>query len=201
MIPHYRNLFNDSFTEEKYRIFLEDLNAKHPGAIEFRVAETPVFVPDDFRDKMISACESIVDIVTAPSFKDESEKAIPPADRVPGNEAHPHFIAFDFGVCLNEKNELEPQLIEMQGFPTLYGFQVYYPEMVQKHFPVTKNLTQYLGGYDRPTYLKTLKKILLGNDEPEHTILLEIKPWEQKQGLTFIAHRIILESNRFVLRN
>jgi hypothetical protein len=187
VIPHYRNLFNDSFTEEKYRIFLEDLNAKHPGAIEFRVAETPVFVPDDFREKMISACESIVDIVTAPAFIDESENAIPQSDRVPGKEGHPHFIAFDFGVCLNEKNELEPQLIEMQGFPTLYGFQVYYPEVIQKHFSVTRNLTQYLGGFDRPSYLKTLKKILLGHDDAEHTILLEIKPWEQKTRIDFFC--------------
>ena len=185
MIPHLRKLFNESFTEEKYQTFLSDLNAKHPGAIEFRVAETPVFVPDDFRDKMISACESIVDIITAPGFKKESDKAIPPADFVPGNENHPHFIAFDFGVCINENNELEPQLIEMQGFPTLYGFQVYYPEMIQKHFPVTRNFTQYLGGYDRPSYLKALKKILIGDDEPENTILLEIKPHEQKTRIDF----------------
>jgi hypothetical protein len=187
MIPHLRKIFNDSFTEEKYRLFLEDLNAKHPGAIEFRVAETPVFVPDDFKEKMIDACESIVDIIATQSFPGESEKAIPANDRVPGTEDNPQFIAFDFGVCVNDKNELEPQLIEMQGFPTLYGFQVFYPEMIQKHFSITKNFTQYLGGFDRPSYLKTLKKILLGNDEAEHTILLEIKPWEQKTRIDFFC--------------
>lgn len=187
MIPHLRSLFNDSFTEEKYQRFLEDLNAKHPGAIEFRVAETPVFVPDDFRDKMISACESIVDIVTAPGFKAASDKAIPAADFVPGNETHPHFIAFDFGVCINEKNELEPQLIEMQGFPTLYAFQVFYPEIIQKHFPMTGDFTQYLGGYTRAAYLEDLKKILLGDEDPEHTILLEIKPHEQKTRVDFYS--------------
>jgi hypothetical protein len=185
MIPHLRKIFNESFTGEKYQVFLNDLNAKHPGAIEFRVAETPVFVPDDFRDKMISACESIVDIVTAPDFKNESDTAIPAADFVLGNETHPHFIAFDFGVCINEKKELEPQLIEMQGFPTLYGFQVYYPEMVQKHFSATRNFTQYLGGFDRPSYLKALKKILIGGGEAENTILLEIKPHEQKTRIDF----------------
>jgi hypothetical protein len=185
MIPHLRKIFNDSFSNEKYQSFLNDLNAKHPGAIEFRVAETPVFVPDDFRDKMISACELITDIITAPGFTGASDKAIPAEDFVHGKENHPHFLAFDFGVCINDKNELEPQLIEMQGFPTLYGFQVYYPEMVQKHFPVTRNLTQYLGGYDRPSYLKELKKILIGNGEPEETILLEIKPHEQKTRIDF----------------
>lgn len=185
MIPHFRKLFNASFSKEKYQVFLDDLNAKHPAAIEFRVAETPVFVPDDFKEKMLSACESIVDIIISPGFKKESEKAIPPADFVPGKENHPHFIAFDFGVCINEKNELEPQLIEMQGFPTLYGFQVYYPEMIQKHFTITRDLTQYLGDYDRATYLKELKKILLGGYDPENTILLEIKPHEQKTRIDF----------------
>jgi hypothetical protein len=185
MIAHLRKIFNESFTEEKYQTFLKDLQSRHPGAIEFRVAETPVFVPNDFRDKMISACESIVDIIVEPGFKKDSEKAIPASDFVPGNETNPQFIAFDFGVCINEKNELEPQLIEMQGFPTLYGFQVYYPEMVQKHFPITRKMTQYLGGYERPTYLKELKKILLGNGAAEETILLEIKPHEQKTRIDF----------------
>jgi hypothetical protein len=134
---------------------------------------------------MISACESIVDIITSPGFKSDSDKAIPIQDFVPGKESNPHFIAFDFCVCINEKNELEPQLIEMQGFPTLYGFQVFYPEIVQKHFSITRNLTQYLGSYDRPSYLKALKKILIGPNEPEETILLEIRPHEQKTRIDF----------------
>src|SRR5207344_1650765 len=118
------------------------------------------------------------DVVTEPGFISASDRAIPPGDFVPGQESHPHFIAFDFGVCINEKYELEPQLIEMQGFPTLYGFQVYYPEIIQKHFPVSASFTQYLGGYNRNRYLEDLKKILLGKGAAENTILLEIKPRE-----------------------
>ena len=185
MISDLRKKFNDSFTEERYRAFLNELNSKHPGAIEFRVAETPVFVTDDFRDKMISACESIVDIITTPGFKTETNKAIPPGDFVPGEESRSHFIAFDFGVCINAKNELEPQLIEMQGFPTLYAFQVFYPETVIKHFPVPATFSQYLSGYSRETYLAELKKILIGEHDPENTILLEIKPHEQKTRIDF----------------
>jgi hypothetical protein len=185
MIPHLRKLFNESFTEEKYQSFLKDLDRKHPGAIEFRVAETPVFVPRDFKEKMISACETIVDILSAPGFIAGSQKAIPPGDFVPGKENRPQFIAFDFGVCLSENNELEPQLIEMQGFPTLYAFQVFYPETIQKNFPVTAGFTQYLGGYNRESYLKDLRGILLNGEDPEHTILLEIKPHEQKTRVDF----------------
>jgi hypothetical protein len=189
MIPSLRALFNDSFTEEKYQSLLKDLDKKHPGAIEFRIAETPVFVPKDFQKKMIGACESIVDIICAPGFIEESGKAIPPNDFVPGKEYHPQFIAFDFGVCVNEKKELEPQLIEMQGFPTLYAFQVFYPETIQKNFPVTAPHTQYLGGYNRETYIADLRKILLGTEAPEHTILLEIKPHEQKTRIDFYCTR------------
>ncbi len=185
MIPHLRKLFNESFTEEKYKSFLNDLDKKHPGAIEFRVAETPVFVPQDFKEKMISACESIVDIILAPGFAEASAKAIPSNDFIPGKELHPQFIAFDFGVCLGNDNTLEPQLIEMQGFPTLYAFQVFYPETIQKNFAVTAGLTQYLGGYDRESYLKDLGDILLNGEPSEHTILLEIKPHEQKTKIDF----------------
>ena len=44
--------------------------------------------------------------------------------QVPGENDHSHFIAFDFGICINEEGEFEPQLIEMQGFPTLFAFEV-----------------------------------------------------------------------------
>ncbi len=86
MIAHLRKIFNESFSQEKYQNFLDYLNKKHPGAIQFRVAETPVFVPADFRDKMISACESIVDIISAPGFTAASDAAIPVGDFVPGKE-------------------------------------------------------------------------------------------------------------------
>jgi hypothetical protein len=185
MIPRLRESYNQAFSEEKYERFLHELKSKHPGSIDFRVAETPVFVPDDFRDKMISACESIVDIITGDGFKKQSEKAIPPGDHVPGEERPCSFIAFDFGVCEDAAGELEPQLIEMQGFPTLYAFQVYYPEILRKHFPVPGNFSPYLSGYTRESYLEALGKIILGNENPEEVILLELKPHEQKTRIDF----------------
>ena len=141
MIPELRKKFNQEFTKEKYESFLKDLHSKHPGAIEFRVAETPVFVSRSFGQKMIDACESIVDVITDPGFKQLTNRSIPKNDNVPNENDHAHMIAFDFGVCTNEAGELEPQLIEMQGFPTLFGFQVYYPYVIRKHI---KRKTGYL---------------------------------------------------------
>ncbi len=189
MIPHLRKSFNEAFTAENYGDFLQDLNSRHPGSIEFRVAETPIFVPSDFRDKMIGTCESIVDLILSPNFRKQSEKAIPASDFVPGEESPCAFIAFDFGVCVNERKELEPQLIEMQGFPTLDAFQVYYPDVMRKHFSLPADYSPFLGGYTRETYLAEFKKLILGNALPEQVVLLEIKPHEQKTRIDFYCTR------------
>ncbi len=163
MVPALRKAFNESFTREQYEAFLQDLQGKYPGAIEFRIAETPVFIDKIFGQKLIDTCESIVDVITDPKFKQLTARAIPPGENVPGENDHSHMIAFDFGVCINEHNELEPQLIEMQGFPTLFGFQVYYPEI--------------------------LRKLITGGYPPEQVILLEIKPHEQKTRIDFYCTR------------
>ncbi|MGB8193465.1 MAG: hypothetical protein WCF67_16155 [Chitinophagaceae bacterium] len=185
MIPSLRSAFNESFTKERYETFLKDLHSTHPGAIEFRIAETPIFVPKQFTQSLIDACESIVDVITDPSFKKLTDRSIPKTDIVPGENDHAHMIAFDFGVCVNDEGQLEPQLIEMQGFPTLFAFQAYYPEMVQKHFDIPENFTQYMGGYNRETYLKDLNEVIKNDVPAENTILLEIKPHEQKTRIDF----------------
>ncbi|HRQ49760.1 MAG TPA: hypothetical protein PLR74_04445, partial [Agriterribacter sp.] len=73
----------------------------------------------------------------------------------------------------------------MQGFPTLFGFQAYYPEIVRKHFNIPANYSHYLNGYDQNSYLIMLKKLLLGNHKAENVVLLEIKPHEQKTRVDF----------------
>ena len=185
MIPEMREQFNKNFSHKKYIDFLHDLDNKHPGDIVFRIAETPIFVPKDFTKKMLSACETIVDFIKEPGFKRLTDRAIPKQENVPGENDHSHFIAFDFGICENEHGELEPQLIEMQGFPTLFGFQVYYPQVLEKHFEIPENFSTYLNNYSRATYLELFKEIILGECAPENVILLEIKQREQKTRIDF----------------
>jgi hypothetical protein len=185
MIPSIRKEFNKNFSSEKYENFLKDLHAAHPGAIEFRVAETAVYVPKAFTQKIIDACESIVDIIVDPKFKELTKRAIPKYLQVPGENDHSHFIAFDFGVCVNEEGEYEPQLIEMQGFPSLFAYEVLIDDVYRRHFPVPSNLEAYLGGHTRESYIKELKEIILGNHSPENVILLEIFPKQQKTRIDF----------------
>lgn len=185
MVPAVRKQYNEHFTTEKYEAFLKELHSKHPGAIEFRVAETPVFIDRAFRNKILSACESIVDVITQPSFINSSAAAIPEEVKVPNENAHTHFIAFDFGICKNEEGELEPQLIEMQGFPTLFAYQVWHEEVTRRNFGIPDNYHSYLNGFTAESYKQLLKEIILGKYAPENVILLELLPHQQKTRIDF----------------
>jgi hypothetical protein len=189
MVPTLRKAFNESFTRERYDKFLADLDSKYPGAIEFRLAETPVFIPQDFSAKLTSICEHLVDLILEPGFKTWTDRAIPAGDRVANENDHPHFLAFDFGVCEDGKGGYEPQLIEMQGFASLYGFQVYYPEALHRHFSIPGHYSQFLNGLDKKSYLSLLRDVIVADCPVEEVILLEIKPHQQKTRIDFYCTR------------
>jgi hypothetical protein len=195
MVPGIRQLFNASFTKEKYSAFLNDLDQQFPGAIDFRVAETPVFIGKELGDQMIQACEYIIDFINDDDFLKLTDRAIPKEEYMQHENDHSHFIAFDFGICENEDNELFPALIEMQGFPTLFGFQAYYPEILKKHFPIPSGFSNYFNGLDQEKYLQLLKDVIIGNHEKEEVVLLEIRPHQQKTRIDFYCTKQFLGIN------
>ena len=187
MIESIRNKFNEEFSAEKYQNFLNELQSIHPGAIEFRVAETPVFVPSDLTQKILEVCENIVDSIVDPRFKEVTSNAIPAHLRVPGENDYSHFIAFDFGVCKNDEGGIEPQLIEMQGFPSLFAYEVLLHDVMQKHFTIPSGFSPYLSGLNRDSYIALLKEIIREETHPENVVLLEIFPEQQKTRIDFFA--------------
>ncbi|CAN5888785.1 hypothetical protein BH11BAC4_BH11BAC4_03020 [soil metagenome] len=187
-----RAKFNQNFTEAKYLAYMDEVESLHPGALDFRNAETPIFINKDFKNKMLAACEDIIDVMTAPNFKQLTERSIPKDLLVPGEDAHPQFVVFDFGICKNEKGEMEPQLIEMQGFPTLFAFQAYHSEITTDYANVPDNYSPYLNGYDKASYTKDLKEIIVGKHDPSDVILLEIFPEKQKTRIDFYCTEKLL---------
>ena len=185
MVPSIRTAYNSNFTQAKYETFLQDLYSKHSGALDFRIAETPIFVDKAFKEKILSACESIVEVITGYNFKTLTSHAIPADVRVPNENDFSHFIAFDFGICENEKGELEPQLIEMQGFPTLFAYEVYIDIVTRRHFEIPNNYSAYLSNLNEDSYIQLLRDIIVANHQPENVILLEIFPHQQKTRIDF----------------
>ncbi len=187
-----REKFNQQFTKEKYDAYMLEVEGLHPGALDFRNAETPVFIPADFKNKMLQACEDIIDVIKAPNFKALTERSIPQNLLVPGEDDHPQFVVFDFGICNNDNGELEPQLIEMQGFPTLFAFQAFHSELTRQYASVPQQYDSYLNGYDKESYTAALKDIVVGNEKPENVILLEIYPEQQKTRIDFYCTEKLL---------
>lgn len=187
MIDNIRTAYNEAFTPERYDTFLSELHAIYPGAIEFRVAETPVFIPRSMGDQMKETCRYIIDQICAADFITRTNAAVPHGERVRGEIGHPHFLAFDFGICEGSNGKPEPRLIEMQGFPTLFGFQAMYPEILEKHFSIPAGFSHYFGGLDQEKYLQILREVIIGNCHPEEVVLLEIEPDHQKTRVDFYA--------------
>ena len=168
------------------------LEALHQGSLDFRNAETPIFIPKDFTAKMLNACEDIIDVIVDPKFKAITERGIPANVKVPNENSHTQFLVFDFGICENETGELEPQLIEMQGFPTLYAFQAFHSELTAEYADLPGNFSAYLNGYTKETYIQLLKEIIVGDFDPKNVILLEIFPEQQKTRIDFYCTEQLL---------
>ena len=185
MIPEFRSRYNQAFSPERYQEMLRAIDQDLPGQLEFRLAETPIFVPAALRDKLVQAGESIIDVLTAPDFKARTEQAVPPALRVPNENAHTSFLAIDYAVCRNANGELEPQLIELQGFPSLYAFQDYFQGAYRRFFPVPDSVSHLFQGLSSDDYIAKLRELIVGDENPENVILLELFPEKQKTRIDF----------------
>jgi hypothetical protein len=180
-----RQEFNSRFTEEKYdrlkAYFAEEFNRNVP----FRLAETPVFLNSDFKERLIQAGGEILDWILKPEILDYSLKGIPESYFVPGPMGNPNFLALDFGICADEKGMPVPRLIELQGFPSLYGFQAEIGKAYHKVYGISESWDQYFNGFNEKTYLELLKKNIFGNTPREEVILLELDPWNQSTSIDF----------------
>ena len=188
MIESVRTQYNAEFTAERYKAFLAKIEHDFPGQLDFRVAETPIFVPKQLTQKLLSACDDIIDTITQADFRAKTEAAIPANQYVPGEgpESHTTFMAVDFAVCRNSNTgELEPQLIELQGFPSLYGFQPYVSDTFRKSFSIPDSMNHLFGETTNAGYVAKLRELIVGDCNPEEVILLEIYPEKQKTRVDF----------------
>lgn len=190
MIKALRQQYNAFFSEAKYHRFVESLDRAFNFPVKFRVAETPVFVDCALRQKLLQAAEHIVDFIVRPDFGQLTDNAIPSGLRVPHEDSHTLFLALDFALVNDDAGRLQPRLIEMQGFPSLFGWQDFLSEQYRKHFPVPDSVQPHFG-FSPEAYRAFISSILLNGHDPNEVILLEIDPLRQNTAIDFVITRHI----------
>ena len=192
MEPALREKFNADFTPEKYTALLRCVNQTEKWPADFRIAETPIFLTREFSDEVQGAAGEIVGLTRTPKFVRHSQSAIPQGLEVPNESAHPNFLVVDFGIC-EEANRLVPRLIELQAFPSLFGFQFLLLGCMRKSFPaIPRNWTSAFGGIKDEEYLDLLRRAIIADAKPENVILLEIEPEKQKTRIDFASTERLL---------
>jgi hypothetical protein len=192
MDPQLRAKFNADFTPEKYAALLRCINESEKWPADFRIAETPIFLTREFADEVVRGAKAIVDLTRTHEFARRAASAIPRGLDVPNEPAHPNFLVVDFGICA-ERDRLVPRLIELQAFPSLFGFQLLELHCIRKTFPVIpRNWTSSFGGIKDDAYADLLRRTILAGAKPENVILLEIEPEKQKTRIDFAATERVL---------
>ena len=180
MLPDLRREFNARFTAGQYQQFLAELDRRSGTHVKFRNSETPCFFPVELMQRMVrSGKELILQLMSNPEYMAASAGSIPPEFNVPNEAPHPLFIQVDFGIDAN----LEPKLVEIQGFPSLYAYQRVLAETYQDIYGLRALRYSLFEG----DYWALLKKAIVGDCDPENVILMEIEPEQQKTLPDFLA--------------
>jgi hypothetical protein len=181
MVPALREEFNRNYTPEKYEQFLRNLDQACGTDIGFRVSETPCFVPRSVLDQMAEAGRELVSqLVNNPEYRRASDASVPPQYNVPNEPSLPMFVQVDFGLVRAATGTLEPKLVELQAFPSLYGYQPTAAQQYAESYHLSPELGIYLSGLDRDSYWRLLRHLIVADHDPENVILMEIDPQHQK---------------------
>ena len=184
MIDKYRQLFNSQFTDKKYQELKDDIASDFDYAPTFRIGETPFFISNELKAQMLEGCSDVVKLIQQKDFKKLTDKSLELNHNVPNEDEHTKFLAIDFGIC-EEDGVVVPKLIEVQGFPSLYNYQINLYEKFKNHFPFLKDLTPFFDDITPQEYLETLEEVICNNHPKENVILLEIEPEKQNTKIDF----------------
>jgi hypothetical protein len=186
VIPSLRRAYNAAFTQQKYDDYGRHLEAEAGCPIEFRLCETPIFLPPELRDEMVRSATEIWEELSTPENLRRSLEAVPPPLDVPDAGDHPLFAQADFAITSDgPKGALAAKLIELQAFASLYAFQLVQSRELMRISPGGGQLDFYLSGLDEPGYVRVMAEAILGGVPPENVVLMDIDPPSQKTFVDF----------------
>lgn len=181
VIPALRHAFNAGFQPDACRHLRRNLDAITRTRVGLRIAETPIFLPKDLLDKMArTGAELAQTLLANQQYITAAANAIPEAWRAADQTSHPHFLIADFGLVSAAGGALQPTLVELQAFPSLYAFQFVLAETYRSVYNLDPSLRFFLGDHTEASFWKKFEQTILRGHSPENVVLLEIDPEHQK---------------------
>ena len=182
MIPQLRERFNREYSADRYAELLRQLEERCGSRVEFRVAETPVFLDRRMLDQMAkSGSDMCCELMGDEAYLEAARRAIPTGYCVAGETRRPHFLTADFGLVREPSGDLKPRLVEIQAFPSVYAYQAVLNRSYVQAYGLDENsLGWYLDGLDRDRYWELLSHTVLSGHDPLNVVLTEIDPLHQK---------------------
>jgi hypothetical protein len=187
MIPALRAAFNASWTEAGYQALMGRLEAQTHGTIEFPVCETPCFFPRALVETMAATGRTLIEQSMSGAAGEAARNIVPARFRgAESSEPHPTFLQVDFGLVRRASGDIEPRLVELQAFPSLYGFQMALADAYCEAFRLPAGLDEYLGDLTRDSYRAVVNQAIVADHDPAHVVLMEIEPERQKTRPDFV---------------
>lgn len=182
MLQPYRGIFNsEQFSAERYAELLETLDRRTRTHVGFQVSETPCFFPRELLEEMMDAGRALThQLIDDPAYMRLSDGAIPEQWRVPNDNPRPNFMTVDFGLVRGTRGRLEPKLVELQAFPSIFGYQDVMCEEYRRVYGLDPGLEFRFSGLSEAGYWDLLRRTIVGNCSPENVVLLEVEPKSQK---------------------
>jgi hypothetical protein len=181
LIPELRLGFNARFTAKSYSALLALQKQLCGAKVEFRIAETPIFVPLALLEEMAAAGADLAQrLIGNPSYLAAAREAIPAGYSVAGETAHPQFLTADFSLVRDPAGNLVPKLVEIQAFPSVYGYQVALCSAYREVYGLSDELGSFLGGLTETTYWDLLRRTIVAAHDPVNVVLTELDPLNQK---------------------
>jgi hypothetical protein len=186
VIPELRARFNERYADANYAGLLWRLEQQCGVRVEFRVAETPIFVSGTLLEELAAHGSNLAhSIIGNADCIDAARKAIPAGYRVANETVHPNFLTADFALIRDAGGALVPRLVEIQAFPSVYGYQnvlcsAYREAYSLDQGPVSAHLQVFLSGLNEDSYWQLLARTIVAGHDPENVVLTELDPLHQK---------------------
>ncbi len=182
VISELRKRFNEEFKPEKYTELLAVLDRVCETKVEFRVSETPIFVPASLLHRMAKEGEDLAQsLIGDAAYLESARQAIPQGYHVANETTHPHFLTADFALVRTPQGELTPKLVEIQAFPSVFGYQATLAAAYQRGVRPAKLDAHLFERTDRRKLLGSSETVRFsGGHDPENVVLTEVDPQHQK---------------------